>query len=94
MIKQAEAKAKQAEAKVEQAEAKVEQAEAKVEQAEIKLKQKDIDIARKLKAKGFSVEDISEIAGLSANKFDGIICSTSLFCPEIEKDVQRLAGRP
>jgi len=72
MIKQAEAKAKQAEAKVEQAEAKVEQAEAKVEQAEakveqaeIKLKQKDIDIARKLKAKGFSVEDISEIAGLT-----------------------------
>jgi hypothetical protein len=34
------------------------------------------------------------ILSLSANKFDGIICSTSLFCPEIEKDVQRLAGRP
>ena len=60
----AEAEAKTEEIK-KQAEAKVEQAEAKAKQAEIKLKQKDIDIARKLKAKGFSVEDISEIAGLT-----------------------------
>ena len=69
---QAEAKVEQAEAKVEQAEAKVEQAEAKVEQAEAKVEQQKIDTARKMKDKGFAVEDIAEITGLTVAQIQSL----------------------
>ena len=69
---QAEAKVEQAEAKVEQAEAKVEQAVAKVEQAEAKVEQQKTDTARKMKAKGYAVEDIAEIAGLTIEQIEAL----------------------
>ncbi len=71
-VKEAEAKVEQAEAKVEQAEAKVEQAEAKVEQAEAKVEQQKIDTARKMKDKGFAVEDIAEITGLTVAQIQSL----------------------
>jgi DNA repair exonuclease SbcCD ATPase subunit len=71
-VEQAEAKVEQAEAKVEQAEAKVEQAEAKVEQAEAKVEQQKIDTARKMKDKGFAVEDIAEITGLTVAQIQSL----------------------
>ena len=69
-IKQkAEERVKEAEAK---AQAKVEQAQAKVEQAEAKVEQQKIDTARKMKAKGYAVEDIAEITGLTIEQIEAL----------------------
>ena len=69
----AEAKAEAAEAKAEAAEAKAEAAEAKAKAAEAaeakaEAEEKVLDAARKMKARGFTVEDIAEITGLAAEK--------------------------
>jgi len=36
------------------------------------LKQKDIDAARKMKSKGYAVEDIAEITGLTAEEIEAL----------------------
>ena len=73
---QAEAKAEQAKAKAEQAEAKAEQAEAKAEQArteaDARLKKEKTDAARRMKAKGYAVEDIAEITGLAEEEIESL----------------------
>ena len=46
--------------------------EQKLLQAEAKLKQKDLETARKMKSKGYAVEDIAEITGLSAEEIEAL----------------------
>jgi len=54
------------------AEERVKEAEAKVEQAEAKVEQQKIDAARKMKAKGYAVEDIAEITGLTIEQIEAL----------------------
>ena len=51
---------------------KLEQAKAEAEEAKAMLKQKDIDAARKMKSKGYAVEDIAEITGLTAEEIEAL----------------------
>ena len=46
--------------------------EYKLEQAEAKLKQKDLETARRMKTKGYDVEDIADITGLTAKDLEGL----------------------
>ena len=46
--------------------------EYKLEQAEAKLKQKDLETARRMKTKGYDVEDIADITGLTAKDIEGL----------------------
>ncbi len=46
--------------------------EQKLLQAEAKLKQKDLETARRMKNKGYAVEDIVEITGLTAAEIEGL----------------------
>ena len=46
--------------------------EQKLLQAEAKLRQKDIDAACKMKAKGYAVEDITEITGLTIEQINAL----------------------
>ena len=46
--------------------------EYKLEQAEAKLKQKDLETARRMKTKGYHVEDIADITGLTAKDIEGL----------------------
>lgn len=50
------------------AEKAIAEAKAEADEAKSQLKQKDNDTARKMKAKGFSTEDIAKITGLTAEK--------------------------
>ena len=54
------------------AEERIKEAEAKVEQAEAKVEQQKTDTARKMKAKGFAVEDITEITGLTIEQIEAL----------------------
>ena len=63
----AEAEA-EAQARIEEAEAQVKEAEAHVKEAEAKMEQQKLDTARRMKAKGFGVEDIVEITGLTVEE--------------------------
>ena len=66
----AEAKAKAEEAKAEAEEAKAEAEEAKAEAEE--AKEKILTAARKMKAKGYAVEAIIDITGLTAEEIEGL----------------------
>ncbi|MBR1395718.1 MAG: PD-(D/E)XK nuclease family transposase [Prevotella sp.] len=50
------------------AQAKIEEAEAQVKEAEARMEQQKLDTARRMKGKGFDVEDIAEITGLTAEE--------------------------
>jgi hypothetical protein len=54
------------------AEVIIKEAEAKVEQAEAKVEQQKIDTARKMKDKGYAVEDIAEISGLTTEQIKAL----------------------
>ena len=54
------------------AEERVKEAEAKAEQAQAKVEQQKIDTARKMKDKGFAVEDIAEISGLTTEQIKAL----------------------
>ena len=75
-VEQAETRAEQAETRAERAEAKAEQAEAKAEQArteaDARLKKEKTDAARRMKAKGYAVEDIAEITGLAEEEIESL----------------------
>ena len=58
-----------ADERIKEAEAK---AEAKAEQAEAKVEQQKIDTARKMKAKGYAVEDIAEITDLTVAQIEAL----------------------
>ena len=72
IMEQAKQKTEQAETIMEQAKQKTEHAETIMEHAKNQLKQKDIDTARKMKAKGFAVEDIAEITGLTVEVINSL----------------------
>ena len=73
---QAQAEAEQAQAEAEQAHAEAEQAQAKAEQAKaqavqakaqaVQAEEKIMASARRMKAKGYAIEDIADITGLDA----------------------------
>ena len=71
-IKEAKDKLNEMKAKAEEAKAKAEEAEAKAEEAKAKLKQDKLDAALKMKVKGYPVEDIAEITGLTAQEIEGL----------------------
>ena len=54
------------------AEKAIAEAKAEADEAKSQLKQKDNDTARKMKAKGFSTEDIAEITGLTAEEIEAL----------------------
>ena len=61
--------------KLEQAKAEAEEAKAEAEEAKaeaVMLKQKAIDAARKMKSKGYAIEDIAEITGLTVEQIDAL----------------------
>ena len=49
-----------------------EKAKAEAEEAKTKLKQEKLDTARKMKAKGYAVEDIAEITGLTTELIEAL----------------------
>ena len=57
-------------AKIAEAERRANLAEAKAEAEE--AKEKMLNAARKMKAKGYSIEDIAEITGLTAEEIEGL----------------------
>ena len=67
-LKETEAKLENAEAKLENTEAKLENTEAKLENTEAKLE----NTVKRMKAKGFSTEDIADITGLTADEIEKI----------------------
>ncbi|MBO4906306.1 MAG: hypothetical protein J5486_04635 [Bacteroidaceae bacterium] len=69
---EAEAQRQEAEAQRQEAEAQRQEAEAQRQEAEAQLRQKDLDTARMMKAKGFSVDVIAEITGLSVEQIAGL----------------------
>ena len=60
-----EFKLEEAKAEAEEAKAEAEEAKAEAEEAKAKLQQDKIDTARKMKAKGYALEDIAEITSLT-----------------------------
>ena len=64
--------AEKANAEAEEAKAEAEEAKAKAEEAEAKLKQEKLTTASKMKGKGFAVEVIAEITGLTAEEIEGL----------------------
>ena len=47
-------------------------AEERVKEAEAKVEQQKIDATRKMKAKGYAVEDIAEITGLTIEQIEAL----------------------
>jgi len=68
LIEEAEAQAKEAEAQAKEAEAQAKEAEAQAKEAEAKMQQQKLDTAQRMKVKGFDVEDIVEITGLTTDE--------------------------
>ena len=55
-----------------EAEKAIEEAKAEAEEAKAMLKQKSIDTARKMKSKGFAIEDIAEITSLTIEQIEAL----------------------
>ena len=74
-VEEAKAEVEEAKAEVEEAKAEAEEAKAEAEEAKaeaVMLKQKAIDAARKMKSKGYAIEDIAEITGLTVEQIDAL----------------------
>ena len=69
---EAEALADEAVARADEAEALADEAVARADAANEKLRQDKLDTARKMKAKGFSANDIAELTGLTAKQIKGL----------------------
>ena len=63
---------REAEKAVAEAKAEAEEAKAEAAEAKSKLQQDKIDTVRKMKAKGYAVEDIAEITGLTIKQIEAL----------------------
>ena len=71
--RRSEEKLKESEAKLMESEAKLKESEAKIKESEAKIKENEARIessVKRMKAKGFSIEDIIEITGLTADEIE------------------------